>query len=167
MRSQSLAQLLSYEAKRRPEIAELISRVSTMSDDDIDALDLPLPWFKQALKQERGTINARKMIDDNVVFGETENQDGVIWEWISDAMFVPVGNGAIEIKMGDLILITEKGFWLGSSLYPPCPIDLTQKCRKIGPSAYSEFRSRVRDKLMGNLPPERTPLFVLHVDGNS
>lgn len=156
MRTHSLAQLLDYEAKRRPEIAEIMTRVASMTDAEIDALNLPLPWFRKALREERDRLSNLSMTSGvyaHTIFGETDNQEGVIWQWTADATFVPVGKGAIEIKIGDLILITEQGFWFGASLHPPCPIDITQRCRRIGPSTYQDYRLKYRENVSSKLTP--------------
>jgi hypothetical protein len=62
MRGQSLTGLLAYEAKRHPHVKELVERVTTLTDEDIERAVVPLPWFRQALRMLRAEERAKSLV---------------------------------------------------------------------------------------------------------
>ena len=45
--------MLEMEALKRPIVAELLARAHSLSDADIETAQVPLKWYKDALRQAR------------------------------------------------------------------------------------------------------------------
>lgn len=123
MRGQSITALLIYEAKRRPPVAELVERVTTMTDADIDAAVVPMLWYKRALKELRrekneGDLIARMtaLIEKHVVDGVMPDPMGETRQWLGGATFLNIDRGGqIEVKPNDLLWLPDNGgIWIGT-----------------------------------------------------
>lgn len=68
MTGRSYEQMIRKEARRFPIVAELLSRVMTLTDEEIASAQVPLPWFRIALKQmreaEKWKVNLASMEND-------------------------------------------------------------------------------------------------------
>jgi hypothetical protein len=103
--------LLRAEAKRKPAIAELMDAASDMTDAEIDALKVPLPWYRKALKKCRDmqissdtTARVSAIIANSVVEVKLNNVDGTMRRYTGDTQFISVARGGdVEIKSGTLI----------------------------------------------------------------
>jgi hypothetical protein len=117
--------LLRAEARKKPATAALMDAAQTMTDAEIDALKVPLPWYRKALKKVRdmrisSETTARmseiiaasvqdKMLND-VGFGSMR-------QWNGDQTFVTVDRGGgIEIKYGQMVWFPESGgVWIDTA----------------------------------------------------
>ncbi len=110
-----MVQLLLNEAKRKPKIAELVDRVNSMTDADIDAADVPLPWFRIALKRLRGAESAMGYANLMGPIEERSETVGMVLRYIGpDVQFRPPKGLQIEIKTNDLLFMADNQTWLGS-----------------------------------------------------
>lgn len=111
-----------YEAKRRPEIQELVDKVDQLTDADIDAAVVPLPWFRQALKlvREKKIEAARNSrIEANIVLGVNPEKIGRVFLWPHDTTYVQTSAiTTIELKfMEPYFVLDDGGVYIGYSLF--------------------------------------------------
>jgi hypothetical protein len=113
MRTQSLTGLLAYEARRRPEIKLLVDKVAQLTDDDIERAVVPLPWFKQALRQMRAEERTKTLVVTSTN-GFVANPPGVVKYWSGPASFIPVSyRSSIEVKTDyPLWFPDDGGVWI-------------------------------------------------------
>ncbi len=116
--------LLRQEAKRKPAIAQLMNDVQTMTDAEIDALKVPLPWYRKALKKVRDlnisaetTARVSDILKDRIV--ELKLNDvmtGTIRRWTYETRFIKMGRGGeLEIKEGQYVWFPRSGgVWVGT-----------------------------------------------------
>lgn len=113
MRGQSLEGLLEYEAKRKPEIKALLDRVDDLTDADIESAVVPLPWFRQALKQIRDRRAAERRNGgalEKVVYGVNPEPLGRVFYWNQETIFIQTSNIAtIELNYQELYFLPDTG----------------------------------------------------------
>lgn len=117
MRGRSLTDLLRYEATRKPAIAALVERVQTMTDAEIDATPVPLPWFRQALKAlrdqqaEQGLFDrVRALIEAHIVEGTVPDPMGEMRRWQGGSTFLALNRGGgIGVDDGCLLWLPDDG----------------------------------------------------------
>lgn len=131
MRGSTLEGMLLYEAKIKPSIRDMVDRVHEMSHQDIDQLQVPLPWFKLALKQlknKESTVDQEARILANTTFGETKDVMGSIVQWTGSTTFIPLSHAMkLEVTSGTWIFLPDVGgMWIGSSYSKTADAALTQ-----------------------------------------
>lgn len=108
--------LLLYEAKRRPHIQALVDRASSLSDEEIETVEVPLKWYRQALRD----LRTRKAFaeDDVVLESKYETsvnfQQGEIRRYTGPTAFVVFessGSDPVELEHGTLLWVEKKGMW--------------------------------------------------------
>jgi hypothetical protein len=128
MRSRSPIDLLLYEANRKPEIARIVAELDDMDESAIDALLLPLPWYRDALRRLKRK-NAREQVgqiglhdlDGHVVYGVVPDPMGEIRVFTAPTCFVPIGKNRtlVEVQTGKLLWFADAdGFWF-ETLFTP------------------------------------------------
>jgi hypothetical protein len=117
--------LLQAEAKRRPEIAKMIRDVHGMSDADIAALKVPLPWYRKALKKVRDlriqegdkmAITAAILKLTHIVY-LNDREQGAVRRWDGNNEFIKLGKSGseVELKTGQYVWFPETGgVWIES-----------------------------------------------------
>lgn len=147
--------MLAYEATVKPEVADAISKIDTLSHEDIERLTMPLPWYLVALhrmKREQEALEQEAMILRNIK--DQVNPDPIGWmaEWNHEECYYPVTKAmSIQIKPGTLVFFPEDGgVWIETTFVkhfddrmaalPP----ITQMAK----TRYSEtYRARINAKL--------------------
>jgi len=113
MRGQSLEGLLTYEAKRKPEVQALVDRIDDLTDADIESAVVPLPWFRQALKQMRDRRAAERRnggVLEKVVYGVNPEVMGRVFYWNNEPIFIQTSNIAtIELGHQELYFLPDSG----------------------------------------------------------
>ena len=121
-----MVSLLLNEAKRKPAIAALVARISELSVEDIDAAEVPLPWFRIALKRLKEREYANEVSEHATGFanlmGGIENtpQIGTVLRYTgSEFDLIPVAKGSarsltLRIKTGELLFLSGNETWAGS-----------------------------------------------------
>src|SRR5215210_4168928 len=100
-RPQSLSQMIEFEAKRKPAVAELVARAPSMSDEEIETCVVPLPWYRKALREIRvmAFINGQEQIPARDPMGETR-------QWQGQATFIKVDRDTeLEVLKGQYLWI--------------------------------------------------------------
>lgn len=150
MRQKSLIQLLEYEAKRKPDIARLVNKVDSLTDNEINEAKVPFPWYRKALKELReknvlknNTIN----IENHIVEGYTPNPVGDLRKWSGDLSFVKVNNrgGEIQVDNGDLFWFPKTGgAWLDSIFIENPEPKIYSLSKFICCETFTEYKKKIR-----------------------
>jgi hypothetical protein len=121
-----------YEAKRRPAIADAIARIADMSEEDIRAVPVPLPWVTIELlamwkekASERAAARADQMMSTGAIaitYHDNEGCEGNLVRWTNDDTYLAFGRSLIEVRTDKLLwLPDEGGYWFGTSFGPQVP----------------------------------------------
>ena len=141
--------MLDYEAKRRPEIADVIDRLGEMTDDEIKAVKVPLPWVTKALLAKCEEIRLAKMVikSNN---GFVDDPIGIVKCWPFMEQWVPLNaaGGQLLVKENDLVFFVNNGCWLGTIWCQVVPTILAN-CRPVREASKSQYSEILREKLMG------------------
>jgi len=126
--SRSLDELLLFEAKRKPQIAELIEKIRDLTEEDIDNAKVPLPWYKKALKEyKKSTIkndeynlNFAKIYDyvmEHTKDSFVPDNLGYLKEWQGENFYLLLDrNGNLEIKNGTAFWFPDTGgVWIDTA----------------------------------------------------
>ena len=119
--TRSLKELLLFEASRKPKIAELVSNIRELSEEDIDNIKVPLPWYKKALIEYKKSLlkidedsvvrtRALEYISKYVVDGVVPDGLGQLKEWRGESIYLVLDrNGNLEIKTGTALWFPDSG----------------------------------------------------------
>jgi hypothetical protein len=155
MRGQSITSLLEYEAKRRPEIQEMMDNLESMSDQDIERAVVPLPWFRQALRQLKGErlAEARRLAAELFANGATlsVNPDpmGRTGYWGSNESWIPTTTGRTSILVKSnypLWFPDTGGVWIDTVFINPIP-DMVKGVQTTKDSSFLSYKSEIRELL--------------------
>lgn len=134
--------LLKYEGTRRPEIQSLIDRAGFLSDEDIENAQVPLPWFRLALRDLRAKIREAEwasQIDQLVTDDAVDDPEGEMRQWMGERQFLRMGKTSLEIEPGQLIFLPDEGgIWFDTAF-----------CRDIDPLVDAQSTSRGRVTFKG------------------
>jgi hypothetical protein len=124
-----MVKLLLSEAKTRPDIAALVDRVENLTDAEIEAIKVPLPWFRTALRRlraQRGATTLAAYIEQHVVDTLAPDPEGWLHIWKGGAEFLPLGRGtAMDVQDGEPLFLPDTGgFWLATAFAPDIPHSL-------------------------------------------
>jgi hypothetical protein len=155
-----IVKMLESEARRRPEIAALLASCETLTDEDIDNAQVPLKWFRDALKEARNrklTKLAHEALQEiakaNPVTEVTpsENDKRGIWLEYNGANFWAKARRGfqIEIRTGDWIFFPEdgSGAWLNQTFMDKPPAQLKQS-HKVAEGTRYEYLVAYQNKLL-------------------
>lgn len=124
MPGRSPIDLLIYESKRRPEIRNLLglAEMGELTDAEIDAAKVPLPWYRKALRQLRDSRinqtranvsmgNAMKAMEENglILDGKLAPSEGVMMQYVGPTQFIAMGKGHIELLSGRPVFFPKVG----------------------------------------------------------
>ena len=174
----SLTELLRTEARKRPEIAALIENIDNISNEEIMATKVPLPWFRKALielKKESITKyfheRAMRMIADQVEEVYVEDGVGSLRRWNGGKTFVALDRGHLEINPNTLLWFPlTGGVWIDTVFAKEIDTQLqtTQFIKQISKSGYAEEVKQQREKnlngagtILDSMPQDK-PLFTIH-----
>lgn len=165
--------LLAYEAKRRPILAEMLSRAEALTDAEIDSAPLPLLWMKNALRKRRDASQAQNKslpifadIEAAIKIGNSgqfsfhyrNDPDGIIFEWMAGDTWIQSSlKTKIQIRNGDLLFLSNDGeMWLDLSGIKPDNAIL-QNCRNLGSATLNAYREKCRNRFNENfgIPEEK------------
>lgn len=143
--------LLDYETQRQPELADLVARIDLLSEAEIRAVPVKLPWIRQALltlkRQHARTILAASL-EQWVVDGHAPDPEGEMRRWEGADTFIRVGRTSLEICYGQLVWFDQGGVWIDtirSTVIDPLLARHTVSCGRVRRSAYmTAVRSRTK-----------------------
>ncbi len=156
MINRDLVQLLKYEAKKKPHIAELMANVHSMSMADIDAAQVPLPWFKQALKKYK-TDEYVKQLASTMTYQDVDAPDiiGDIYRCDEESTFVGAGRWSLEIKRNDFIFVSDK-IWFENTILNHLPRECTKVIQGKTRAEYLDLYNEYKCKLTPSDKPTYT-----------
>jgi len=138
--------MLNYEAKRRPEIAQLVAQVDCLSEDDIQRAPVKLPWVRQALlalKHQHATAIREAEIDRVLetasVCSQLPDPVGAMHRWQGPPCFIKIGRTQLEVQDGQLVWFDGNGVWLDTiytTVIDPVLHQYTVLCGQVTRSAY-------------------------------
>jgi hypothetical protein len=159
MRSQ--IDLLLYEATRKPDIRLLVDNIGSISDDYLETVQVPLPWYRLALKklkkQRNDEINYKKMesfIAANIIDSYIPDEAGTIREYLDDG-YISLDRGGLEMKPGALVWFPASGgVWIDTifSRNIDKRFNNSRFIRSATKSEYIEACRQKRNRNVGNIP---------------
>jgi hypothetical protein len=153
MRSQNVLDLLDYEAKRHPELAAMMANIDRMSDADIKAAKVRLPWMRQALlrfKHEHPSEELIAQVLAVVIDSQVPDPIGEMRQWAGPNTFIRVGRSQLEICTGQLVWFGQTGVWIDtihSTLIDSKLRSSTMSCGQISRGGYMEAVRACTNKL--------------------
>jgi hypothetical protein len=160
--------LFEYERKRRPELAVLAARIDTMTEEQIRAADVPLPWMRAALlrlKAKRRADVLRGIIERTVVDGVTADPMGIMRRWEGSETYIRMSNqgrpiASLLITHGTLVWLDATSMWIDTIHTTTIDDRLyanTVACGNLTRSAYNlAVRERARNTTMSEQIQETT-----------
>lgn len=163
--------LLTYEAKRRPKIAAWMAQIDSLTDSEIAALPVPLPWMRQALltlKENRRLDGLKAMLmadyDHWVTDGRSADPIGIMRQWTGGEAYVRVRRGEILVTHGQLLWINADGIWLDTVHTTHVDPKLHANTVSRGAISRSGYMEAVRNRLNGGAVraevPQPKPFFT-------
>lgn len=162
--------MLSYEASRRPEIAELLSRVEKLTDREIQEANVPLPWFRTALMQRRDAAITAAIVEKLIVELPQDplNLDttihGEAYRYNGEDLWVKLSKGSemlTEIRGGTMVFIADDGrVWLGELFCAPMDSRIPPYLFPLGKMTRVEYK-RTRNEEMNRNCPADAPILNL------
>ena len=155
MRSQSLPILLQSEAKRKPELAALIERAHSLTDDEIDAAP-GLPWVRKALRELRGHVedpNQTARILACVKTSWNPDGEGTLAAWQTDGWVMVERDNQLLMTPGELVWFPDSGgCWIGSVFTRMVTSSFLANTRQIGRTTKSGYSVARRDRIINKNP---------------
>jgi hypothetical protein len=135
-----IVKMLESEARRRPVVAELLSRAWSLSDEEIETADVPMKWFREGLREARNRAKQTMLADQIASYAaahpETEDQatsvnlvNGMTVIYTGDVFYArSKGGGSLfEVRTGDLMFFPETGgAWINQTFFHPAPPQFRQ-----------------------------------------
>jgi hypothetical protein len=163
MRTHNVIELIQYEASAKPEIAMLVERAPDMTEDEINALDLPMLWYREALKAVRfQELEKRKYSEislsiEAAIGGQEQyvsDPMGTMAIWEKDDVYMKTATGSLLlVHYGKLIWFPDSGgLWFETSFSRDENMLFSrrlQRCTKL------EYINLYKEKLLatyGNVP---------------
>jgi hypothetical protein len=157
--TRNIDSMLDYEASKNPELALIIEGITEMSNKDIDALTLPLPWFKTALKRRRASVLAGSFADNMASYGFSEDFTGEVREWVSDTAYTKVGTTDLQVTTGSLLFFPDSGgVWI-DLIFSQNTFNIPRNCGRGTRATFSQYRNQCSEKRNGKYHPSTIPVF--------
>lgn len=156
-----IVSLLRYEAKRNGQLAQLVENVGFMTEAEIKAAKVKLPWMRQALltlKDANAYTDLAATVEDWVLDYASADPMGETRRWIGGDRYIKVGRSQIEIVCGQLVWSDGNGVWVDtihSPVIDPLLYSQTESCGRMTRSAYMQA---VRDRTNGLTGVASAPL---------
>jgi hypothetical protein len=162
----NIIDLLLAEAKRKPAIKALVDKIHELTDEDIANAQVPLPWYRQALKglkQQSSLKDFARDVDKHIIHGSVPNPDGEVFQWIGGEDFLPSGpfGSLLQITHGKLLwLPTSGGVWFETSFSPSVHPSIRMNSRKVCDANKTEYMEMYKRVTSRNAPPD-TPVIEI------
>lgn len=181
MPGRSPIDLLMYEASRRPHIKDLVERAHDLSDEEIKAAIVPLPWYRKALTQLRDARNKNKnaMISQGnqaalmapfIRNGHNADPEGIMCIYNGDTRFITMGKTSIEVHTNTFVFFPRAGgVWIDTAFCGRIDPNLQNYCAMVGPKTrmgYMDHIKAVRSGLIGQASEAWTPETANGARGN-
>lgn len=129
-----LVTMLESESRRKPEVAKLLDRCLNLeiSEAEIEGVEVPLPWYRTALKEALKRAKTKKELDEqmkqfddvpmNMIDGVNSHM-GITALYKGDQCWVLANRGfMVEVRYGDLLFFPKDGgAWLNQIYFDRPP----------------------------------------------
>lgn len=156
--------MLQKEAKRFPKVAELIERAPWLTDEEIAAADVPLPWYRNALKQLRDMESYRMKVEQYesaeassfFKHGVTATVEGFSGLYVGNDAWVKTFECEMLLRSNTLIFFPTKG-----GMYVDCSFlkgkdqqlrEIAQSCRDLTKTDLLSYKRAANQRLVGYHP---------------
>lgn len=121
--------LLEYEASKRPFIRDLIDRIETVTNEEIEAAPWPLKWMREAFEKKRKQYTDAKLSAEfELMLPPAATHDindyiGTVVEFTGDETWVKNLRGvSCLVKHGDKFFVDrDNQIWQGAALLATLP----------------------------------------------
>lgn len=150
----TLETMLLYEAKQKPQIQALVERVYQLTDQEINDAEVPLPWFRTALRQMRDRRLLEDALNTHTRHDRVPDPEGNMKEWIGGEAWLDIGRGnQLLIRDGMLVWFPHTGgVWIESIFIARFDPRLVYQTRPAGRKTKSEYALARRAALLGQNP---------------
>lgn len=151
--------LLEYEAKRRPDLAHLMDSIDSLTEEQIAAARVPLPWMRQALlalKRDRRAADLETEVGACTVVDRVPDPVGEMRRWDGADGFVKIGRTQLQVQRGQLLWLDASGVWIDTihtTLIDPQIMQCTTGCGQV---TRSDYIQAVRQRLQKLVPTATT-----------
>jgi len=152
----SLKALFEYECKRQPALAALVERIDTVSEQEIAATPVKLPWMRTALlqlKRDRAVEMLAVDLEPMIVDGLVSDTIGWMRNWVGPSGFVSVGRTALEMHPGQLVWLDFTGMWIDTIYAATVPPEVLANTRTLARVSRTEYYEAVRKRMNGMTAP--------------
>ena len=153
-----ITKLLAYEATVKPEIKKLVDNLPNMTLEDIDNAQVPLPWYRDAMKRIKAQqAHAAWManIDEYVTDGSVNDPMGWTATWDADKVSINLDRGSVDVEFNTVVWFPDSGgVWIEtifSNKIDPLLNNLRRTQYLSKSQYYTEYRKRIN-----NLNPTST-----------
>ena len=145
-----ITKMLEYEASVKPEVKKLLDNVHNLTDEDITNAQVPLPWYRDALrriKQQRAHALMAAYIHANAIDGQTNDPMGWMAKWDADETTMSVDKGGIDVKFNTAVWFPDTGgVWI-ETLFSKFIDPKLAELRKTQYMARSQYLIEYRKRL--------------------
>lgn len=152
----NLNTLFAYECKRQPALAALVERIDTLTEAEIIATPVKLPWMRTALLQlKRDTVAKKLAIDLESVIVDGVVGDNLGWmrRWIGPNAFVSIGPTGLEMHPGQLVWVGSDGVWIDTIFVAQVPSNMLANTENVAQVTRTEYYLAVRKRTNGLSAP--------------
>jgi hypothetical protein len=153
--------LLRAEARRHPNVADLLARITELTDADIDAADVPLPWYRTALKQVR--LKEQYLQSVNAMTGEMEGGNGYFRHGVNPSIkgkqavytgpdtWIKMFQSDFSLRSGTLLFFPfTGGVWVESAFGPKANVAwLVQYCPNAVDTTLDAYKAAYNQRMVG------------------
>jgi hypothetical protein len=153
--TRNLLTMLDYEAKRQPRLATLVADIDRLSEADIQAAPVRLPWMRQALLALKASHNQAALIawvEQRATAGRTADPIGEMRRWEAGDSFVRVGRSHLEVRHGQLLWFDGSGVWIDTIRTSVIDPQLQRQSVACGRVTRSEYLAAIRARARQLLP---------------
>lgn len=153
--------LLQNEARKKPQIAELVSNVHLMSENDIRELRV-MPWIKNTLirmkkinSEKQQYANMMAYLADKIIDSKLPDPIGETFKWMDQDTYIKMGTNMVEIKSGQMVWIDHTGVWLDTIHSKTIDPQLYRNTKSLGRMSRLDYLGMERQRRNGTVgtPP--------------
>lgn len=175
MRSQ--LDMLRYESTRKPAVKELydLATAGVLTDKDIEEANVPLPWYKKALKELRdrhANESSNKvsliLMKPHIIDSVNKPSNGVMMTFMGDTAFIKIGGSSlVELKYGRPVFFPRAGgVWIDTIYSKKIDPKLEDYCTNPVQCDRSHYINTWKDVVARDMPLD-APIISLDSPGVS
>lgn len=156
--------MLRAEARRFPKVAELLERVAYLSDEEIDYADVPLPWYRHALRSLRE--KERFLASITAMRSEMEGGSSFFRHGVNPSIkgkqgiyayadrWIKMINSEMLLRSGTLVFFPNTGgVWVESAFGPKADVaSLLPCCQQMQETNLDAYKAAFNQRMLGLVP---------------